>query len=209
MLHIGSHPICGIDILYIPPLSYSAYRIASYMRSRSDKMKRMSMPHIGCDPICGTQYFLLYPISLISLSSPSHLHLSSFHHIHTHPLSSRQDRSIYMNFEDVNNLHRLIVRGYNSWVHNAPPSWKKDTFIASNSPILITSRYGQNASIALPNNQHNEADAWDRERDYSNVAFLTVALATSIQYASLFFPQLSYHLISPITPPHRKMLSHT
>ena len=35
MPHIGSHPICGIDVLYIPPLSHAAYRMRSYMRHES------------------------------------------------------------------------------------------------------------------------------------------------------------------------------
>lgn len=74
------------------------------------------------------------------------------------------------------------MAGYQDWVNKAPVYWNKDGFLRKNSPILITSRYGQNASIALPNNELNEANAWDRERKYSKVAFLTFAIATSIEY---------------------------
>lgn len=111
-----------------------------------------------------------------------HLNLSPFlPHLPSHLIASRDEQSISLNFEDVRALHLLILDGYHSWVDNAPNSWKKDLFLQSNSPILITSRYGQNASIALPNNNSDEADAWHRERDYSKVAFLTFALATSIE----------------------------
>jgi len=87
-----------------------------------------------------------------------------------------------LNFEAVRRLHNVIARDYRSWANNAPQAWKKDNFLSSNSPILITSRFGQNASIALPDNNENEADDWNRERDYSKVAFLTFALATSIEF---------------------------
>ena len=101
-----------------------------------------------------------------------------------------------MNFEDVLSLNTLILNGYHSWVNNAPPSWKEDHFLQNNSPILITSRYGQNASIVLPGNNSDEALAWNRERDYSKVAFLTFALATSIEYTISFLSSsyITYHL---------------
>ena len=120
----------------------------------------------------------------------------------SHPSFFRQDPSISLNFEDVRTLHNLIARGYHNWVNNAPQSWTSDNFLNKNAPILITSCYGQNASIALPQNSQNEAGAWDRERDYSKVAFLTFALATSIEYAVSSF---TIHPISihPLTIPYR------
>jgi hypothetical protein len=75
-----------------------------------------------------------------------------------------------------------MVEGYDEWVNQAPESWRVDGFLEDNSPIVVTSRFGQNARIAVPGNEAEEADAWQSERDYSKFAFLTVAIANSIEY---------------------------
>lgn len=67
-------------------------------------------------------------------------------------------------------------------MNRAPEHWKIDGFLEDNSPIVVTSRFGQNARIAAPGNEAQEAESWQSERDYSKFAFLTVAIATSIQY---------------------------
>ena len=99
--------------------------------------------------------------------------------------------------EDLRNLDNKLVQGFSDWVNNAPQNWKLDGFISQNSPVIVTSRYGQNAAIALEGNRSQEAAAWDRDRDYSKIAFLTVAIATSIKYVSLIppfpFPPSSNH----------------
>jgi hypothetical protein len=100
------------------------------------------------------------------------------------------DPIVRLNMELLAQLDDLIVAGFHDWVDAAPESWKRDRFLTENSPIVVTSCYGQNAAIALEGNRRAEAAAWDRDRDYSKIAFLTVAIATSIQYASplsLFF----------------------
>jgi hypothetical protein len=89
--------------------------------------------------------------------------------------------------ELLSELDDLIVGGYQEWVHAAPDEWKFDGFLIDNSPIVVTSRYGQNAAIALEGNSRAEARAWDRDRDYSRIAFLTVAIATTIEYAPIPF----------------------
>lgn len=78
-------------------------------------------------------------------------------------------------------LDRLIVDGYEEWVNDAPEEWKADGFIVRNSPIVVTSRYGQNAAIVVPGNEQREATSWDLERKHSKIAYLTFALATSIE----------------------------
>jgi hypothetical protein len=86
-----------------------------------------------------------------------------------------------MNFENVKELDERIVDGYSQWVSNAPRHWKYDGFLQQNTPIVVTSRYGQNAAIAVPGNEEHEASNWESERDYSKIAYLTIALATSIE----------------------------
>ena len=87
-----------------------------------------------------------------------------------------------MNFEDIQSLDHHLIRGYDNWVNGLPNNWKKDGFLETNSPIIITGQFGQNASIALPDNEDQEAEDWHHKRDYSKITFLTFALTTSIEY---------------------------
>lgn len=119
-----------------------------------------------------------------------HAHPSFIPHIPSYTLAHKLSfhsscDSIRLNLEDLKNLDNILIHGFSDWVNNAPENWKLDGFITQNSPVLVTSRYGQNAAIALEGNNAEEAAAWDRDRDYSKVAFLTVAIATSIKYISL------------------------
>ena len=95
------------------------------------------------------------------------------------------DPTIRLNVELLAQLDNLIVAGFDEWVDASPDAWRRDRFLTDNSPIVVTSCYGQNAAIALEGNRRAEAAGWDRDRDYSKIAFLTVAIATSIQYVSL------------------------
>ncbi|KAH9028468.1 hypothetical protein EDB83DRAFT_2678647 [Lactarius deliciosus] len=89
--------------------------------------------------------------------------------------------TIKLNQRNTEKLDELISEGYKEWVENAPNSWKKDGFLEKHSPIVVTSRYGQNVEIAEGGNKTREASHWNKERDYSKVAFTTVALATLIE----------------------------
>ncbi|KAI9430768.1 hypothetical protein H4582DRAFT_2103578 [Lactarius indigo] len=92
-----------------------------------------------------------------------------------------EEPTIRLNFEDAQKLDSLMANGYKDWVEKAPDSWKLDGFLKRHSPIVVTSRYGQNAAIALAGNEDNEAESWDTERDYSKISYVTFALATSIE----------------------------
>ncbi|KAI9433362.1 hypothetical protein H4582DRAFT_2061155 [Lactarius indigo] len=89
--------------------------------------------------------------------------------------------TIKLNQRNARQLDELMLEGYEEWVENAPSSWKKDGFLEKHSPIVVTSRYGQNVEIGEVGNEKVEASNWEKERDYSKVAFTTVALATLIE----------------------------
>lgn len=89
--------------------------------------------------------------------------------------------TIRLNFENVKELDKCISEGYKAWVSGSPRSWRADGFLQDHSPIVITSRFGQDAAIAAQGNEEDEALNWDSERDYSKIAYLTIALATSIE----------------------------
>jgi hypothetical protein len=92
-----------------------------------------------------------------------------------------EKQPIRLNLEDVKSLDEAMVEGYEEWARNAPAKWQTDGLFRKNVPIVITSRFGQNTRIAVPENEEEEAELWDRERDFSKVSFLTFALATSIE----------------------------
>ena len=78
-------------------------------------------------------------------------------------------------------LDKFIVDGYNQWVDEAPGHWKADGFLSHRVPIVVTSRFGQNSRITSVGYEEQEAHNWELDRDYSKIAFLTVAIATSIE----------------------------
>ena len=106
------------------------------------------------------------------------------------------DSQIHLNYEELKTLDGLMVRGYDDWVEEAPRSWKADGFLEKSSPVVVTSRFGQDARIGLRGSEERESESWRLERDYSKVAFLTIAIATSIQYVRLR-PSFSLFAISP------------
>jgi hypothetical protein len=102
-----------------------------------------------------------------------------------HYLHYRSDSIIKLNFEELKSLDELLVASFDRWVHDAPEHWKADRFLLDNAPLVVTSCFGQNVEIAVPGNEAQEALNWYGERDYNKIAFLTVALATSIKYVRL------------------------
>lgn len=70
-------------------------------------------------------------------------------------------------------------KGYSSWLRLAPAEYKEDNFFLERVPIVITSHYGQNQQLG--HQPREERDNWNRDRDFSRVRFVTVALATHLR----------------------------
>lgn len=81
--------------------------------------------------------------------------------------------------ELLHKLDKAIVGGYASWVQLAPGDYK-DGFFTDRIPIIVTSTYGQNQRLGL--HPTVESKNWHRDRDFSKVRFMTVALATHLWY---------------------------
>jgi hypothetical protein len=67
---------------------------------------------------------------------------------------------------------------WTSFVQNAPREWLSDEFLTSRVPISVSSRYGQNRAL---NFDDEAAEVWERERDYSHIRYMSIALATHIR----------------------------
>ena len=86
---------------------------------------------------------------------------------------------------DLRNLHKLnsqIIARYEQWVDDVPNDYTEDGFFNQRHPICITSRYSQNQEMEMDDEHlEEEADNWNRERDFSKVRYLTCAIASHLQ----------------------------
>ncbi|KAG2365886.1 hypothetical protein BDR07DRAFT_1373987 [Suillus spraguei] len=90
--------------------------------------------------------------------------------------------TVDLRLEDLQALHRYIVSDWDEWVHNAPASWKNDGWLQSRVPLSIACRYGQNQAIASldPTARGVEEANWQAERQYTNIRYMSVAIATDL-----------------------------
>jgi hypothetical protein len=91
---------------------------------------------------------------------------------------------------DLRNLRKLNNRmqlAYENWVDASPASYKADGFFSKRQLICITSRYGQNIQLELdPDHQVEEIDNWKKERDFANIRYFTVAVASHLQLSGQY-----------------------
>jgi hypothetical protein len=86
-----------------------------------------------------------------------------------------------LNLEKLKKLHQVIRGGFEEWVLEAPESYKDD-FLMDRTPIVITSRYGQNQSIGVQEEDVGIDECnWDLERDFELIRYITVAIATHVR----------------------------
>ncbi|KAG1853395.1 hypothetical protein F4604DRAFT_1933291 [Suillus subluteus] len=90
--------------------------------------------------------------------------------------------TLTLRLDDLKLLHRNIVSNWDAWVQEAPPSWKVDGWLQSHVPLSVACRYGQNQPIASsnPNARSVEERNWQVEREYSNIRYLSMAIATDL-----------------------------
>ncbi|KAG1769738.1 hypothetical protein EV702DRAFT_1049616 [Suillus placidus] len=90
--------------------------------------------------------------------------------------------TITLRLDDLKSLHRIMATEWNTWVQEAPPSWKVDGWLQLHAPISVACRYGQNQPIASsnPGARHVEERNWQAEREYSNIRYLSMAIATDL-----------------------------
>ena len=93
-------------------------------------------------------------------------------------------RALYLNLQTMKRLDRMIVRSYADWIADAPQEYQDEELFTNGVPVAITSRFGQNQELARTLDLHQEEqDNWARDRDYTRIRYLTIALASHIRYA--------------------------
>ncbi|KAG1720751.1 hypothetical protein EDB19DRAFT_1835830 [Suillus lakei] len=90
--------------------------------------------------------------------------------------------TLTLRLDDLKSLHQIIASEWEAWVREAPPSWKVDGWLQSHVPLSVACRYGQNQPIASanPDARSVEERNWQVEREYSNIRYLSMAIATDL-----------------------------
>lgn len=123
-----------------------------------------------------------HELNAISFQNPLKLALSlstsytSINYAHT-SLSRTQPITLTQLFLDRLNI--ILKAKFETWVDNAPQAYKQDNFITSRTPIIVTSRYGQNQEMNI---NENDAESWSRHKNFSNTRYISVAIATHFRY---------------------------
>ncbi|KAG1772198.1 hypothetical protein EV702DRAFT_1048672 [Suillus placidus] len=85
--------------------------------------------------------------------------------------SDNSQKTITLRLQDALHLNRLMIDQYDKFVANAPADWLKDGWLQQhNQPIVSNDNHAH----------HVEAQNWNLERDYANVRYLSMAVATHI-----------------------------
>jgi hypothetical protein len=102
---------------------------------------------------------------------------------HMCSILARDGNGIELDRDQIMCLQGNIENNYDIWSQNSP--WQEeDCFFNDNYPVVVYGRYGQDRemfSMRDPIRRGHEAEEMMRECNYSNAAFLTVAVATHPQ----------------------------
>ncbi|KAI0682677.1 hypothetical protein BC835DRAFT_1424143 [Cytidiella melzeri] len=79
---------------------------------------------------------------------------------------------------DLRKLHNTIQRRFDSWLDQAPASWKN--IIEGRYPIVISAACGQNWHFHANVPDANSEFAWCGDRDFREIRFMSVAFATEL-----------------------------
>jgi len=86
---------------------------------------------------------------------------------------------------EARQLHNQIVNDYRPWIAEAPPSYTEGGFFTDSVPLAIISCCGQNQQIfsesRKPETQQlydEEVEAWNRRHDFSQVKYVSLAIAS-------------------------------
>jgi hypothetical protein len=105
---------------------------------------------------------------------------------HVHLLSHRSHPRYQLDLESTMTLHGIIVSSWSSFVRSAPNHWHADQWLSSVIPMAVVMRYGQDRLACNWQTRDAEAALWSKERDYTKMRIVSIAIATSLKY-TLFY----------------------
>lgn len=97
---------------------------------------------------------------------------------------------------DVQKLQEIVMDVYQRWCNgvDVPSNFFQDEFFSESKPMIITCAYGQNQPICLPGQEIAERERWKKERRYSDMRYVSLAIASnhrSVVY-KCYAPSLTY-----------------
>ena len=96
-------------------------------------------------------------------------------------MNRERNNAIHLTLRQLKALDDTIRREFDRWIRRAPESYK-DHFLSTRYPVAITSLYGQNQPRALDGEEEEEEFGnWTRNRDFSRIKYLNIALATHLR----------------------------
>ncbi|KAG2045993.1 hypothetical protein BDR06DRAFT_1015119 [Suillus hirtellus] len=185
MMAIGNGSACELWLGFCPLINVEDLSVADEAPLLNEKKHgdtRLSSRHFRMAVM-----FIAYALAKIP-TMPIHL---------THAFGTDEDFSLWkikdvtnlyatptltLRLDDLKSLHQIIVSEWDAWVEEAPPSWKVDGWLQSHVPLSVACRYGQNQPIASsnPDARGVEERNWQVEREYSNIRYLSMAIATDL-----------------------------
>jgi hypothetical protein len=76
-------------------------------------------------------------------------------------------------------FNEIFSQKWHSWFQNSP--WSRDEFLSERVPVGLSVRYGQDISICAPGTARALSDAWDQQRRWKDLHYVSLALATHIR----------------------------
>lgn len=93
----------------------------------------------------------------------------------------------------MQDLHRVFTRdNYRAWQRAAPRAWN-DAFFRTRVPLIIASRYGQDEELTFTSRM---ADQFEERMRWSDLASVSLAMATDIEYVISSFHFICFLITS-------------
>ena len=95
---------------------------------------------------------------------------------------------VSLGYEDLEHLNDIMEHEYYKWVEGALDNYLDNTFLLDQSPIIVTSWFGQNMILKGDDDEHNThlLREWGHDWDYNDVHYIAVAIAMHIEYVDFY-----------------------
>lgn len=84
-----------------------------------------------------------------------------------------------LNHDQMARFNQIVVEKWEEFIAQSP--WFDDSFLTERVPVGLTVRYGQDLTICEPGTNAEQRAAWDRQRRWADLHYVSFALATHIR----------------------------
>lgn len=76
-------------------------------------------------------------------------------------------------------FNRIFIKEWCDWISKSP--WAGDEFLVGRLPVGVSVRFGQDLTVCAPGTGEQQCNAWNRQRLWKKLRYVSVALATHIR----------------------------